>query len=333
MSCLYVTEVGATINFVGQRIEVKTKHDSRSVPIELLESIEIYGKAQMTSHAMCECMRRNIPVSFHKSSGYYLGRLNPPGGTNVARQRMQFRLTEDDSFSLNLAKRFISAKIHNQIVLLRRYSKNNNYKANDEIATMLKVEHRLERCTSSEELIGCEGYAARTYFQGMGRLVDEAFSFQGRSRRPPEDEFNAMISYGYSMLFHEIYAKVEKRGLNSYLAFLHKDKESHPALVSDLMEEWRPVIVDSTVMSLLNGHEITKEHFDIPEDKNGIFLNKEGRKIFISKMEKKFRSEMRYLAYVDYEVSFRRGLDLQVNQLIKAMEEQDPDTYMPVRIR
>lgn len=332
MSCLYVTEHGAAIGVNQNRLEVRNQDGSfRSVPIETLESIEIFGKSQMTTQAITECLRRGITVSFYSHGGEYFGRLVSTDFVNVSRQRMQFLKSSQEEFCLKLGKRIIEAKIHNQSVLLRRYERTNTKSVEEELGAIVRTEKRVERCENIEELIGCEGFAARQYFQGLGKLVRSDFKFEKRSKRPPRDEFNALISFGYSLLFHEIFSKLENRGLNAYFGFMHKDKEKHPALVSDLIEEWRAVIVDSVAMSLVNGNEIRKEHFQ--KDEKGTYLNKDGIKIFVNKLEKKMRTEIKYLDYIDYSVSFRRALDLQILQLIRGMEEDDPSRYHPIRIR
>lgn len=118
--------------------------------------------------------------------------------------------------------------------------------------------NKIMTCNRIEEMIGFEGQAAKYYFRGLAACIDKEFSFQGRSRRPPRDEFNSMISLGYSILMNEVYCKIEMKGLNPYFGFIHRDAEKHPTLASDMMEEWRAVIVDATAMSMINGHEIQK---------------------------------------------------------------------------
>ena len=157
--------------------------------------------------------------------------------------------------------------------------------------------------------------------------------FQGRSRRPPKDEFNSMISLGYSLLMNEVYCKIEMKGLNPYFGFIHRDAEKHPTLASDLMEEWRAVIVDATVMSMINGHEISKDQFYFDMDEPGCYITRDGLKIYLNKLERKFQTEIRYLKYTDYAVSFRRAILLQMERLTKAIEEGDADLYKPVIIR
>ena len=118
-----------------------------------------------------------------------------------------------------------------------------------------------------------------------------------------------------------------------YFGLLHRDKEKHPTLASDLMEEWRAVIVDSTVMSLINGHEIQKEDFIINGDEPGCFLTRNGLKIFLNKLNNKLQTKTKYLNYVDYPVTFRQGIVLQTEALVKAITAEDDFLYRPIVIR
>ena len=129
------------------------------------------------------------------------------------------------------------------------------------------------------------------------------------------------------------YCKIDTKGLNPYFGFMHRDAEKHPTLASDLMEEWRSIIVDSTVMSMINGHEIALDDFTTRLDEPGIYLQKKGLKKYLNKLEKKLQTSVKYLSYVDYSVSFRKAIQLQVNQLAKAIEMEDVNIYEPVRIR
>ena len=114
---------------------------------------------------------------------------------------------------------------------------------------------------------------------------------------------------------------------------MHKDREKHPTLASDLMEEWRAVLIDSTALSMLNGHELLLEDFYSGSDCPGVFLEQEGFKKYIKKLEGKFRTDSRYLSYIEYAVSFRRALDFQIAQFVKAIETENVDEYMPIEIR
>jgi CRISPR-associated protein Cas1 len=181
--------------------------------------------------------------------------------------------------------------------------------------------------------MGFEGQGAKAYFDGLSNLINPQFEFHGRSKRPPMDEFNSMISLGYSVIMNEVYSKIEEKGLNPYFGFMHRDKENHPTLASDMMEEWRAVIVDSTVMSMINGHEIQKDDFVFNLDEPGCYLTKNGIKLYLSKLEKKLQTEVRYLDYVNHSVSFRRGISMQMDTLAKAIEYEDAKIYKPIEIR
>lgn len=239
----------------------------------------------------------------------------------------------DTEFAATLAMKILCAKIKNQSVVLRRYEKSRGINLEEEQKMLTICKNKIMTCNRIEEMIGFEGQAAKYYFKGLAACIDKEFSFQGRSRRPPRDEFNSMISLGYSILMNEVYCKIEMKGLNPYFGFIHRDAEKHPTLASDMMEEWRAVIVDATAMSMINGHEIQKEHFNFSMDEPGCYLTRDGLKIYLNKLERKFQTEVRYLKYVDYAVSFRRGIFLQMEHLAKAIEEGNANLYEPITIR
>lgn len=333
MGLLYVNESGAVIGVEANKCTVQYKDGMKKmIPIESLEGITIMGRSQMTTQCAEECMVRGIPVAYFSKGGRYFGRLMSTGHINVERQRRQSELY-DTEFSLQLSKNIINAKIKNQSVVLKRYEKSKGLLLNEEQKMMDICRNKVLRCERIEESIGFEGQAARYYFQGLSKCIDDPFKFQGRSRRPPLDEFNSMISLGYSILMNEVYCKIEMKGLNPYFGFLHRDAEKHPTLASDMMEEWRAVIVDATAMSMINGHEIHKEHFISDLEEPGYYLTKDGLKLYLNKLEKKFQTSVRYLKYVDYPVSFRRAILLQMEQLVKAIEKGDANLYEPLVIR
>ena len=336
MSYLYINEQGASVRYESSRVIVKYKNDmTKSIPVELLEEISIFGAVQITTQCMQECLKRGINVIFYSKNGSYFGRLISTNHVNTARQRMQAAVYYDEEFKLNFSKKIIDAKIKNQIVIIRRYARNSLRRVNIEepVHFMQYMLKKVEKAQTVEQVMGFEGTAAKTYFKVLGQLADPKFYFEGRSRRPPKDPFNSMLSLGYAIVLNEIYGKLEARGLNPYFGLMHKDKEKHPTLASDLLEEWRAPLVDSTVLSLVNGQEINREDFYFEEEQEGIFLNKTAFNTFVSKLETKLSTHNKYLSYIDYSVSFRRGIDMQILQLIKAMEEKDADLYMPIIIR
>lgn len=333
MSYLYVNESSAKISTQSNYIVVEYKNGLvRKIPIETLETIQIFGPAQMTAQCTVQCIKKGIMVVYYSKSGAYFGRLESTGHVNVERQRMQCQLYQTD-FSLNLSKKIITAKIHNQLVVLKRYGRSVGNNLEEETKMIKIFENKILTSNTVEQIMGYEGSAAKYYFQGLAKVVNNEFKFSGRNRRPPKDPFNSMLSLGYSILMNEIYGKILSKGLNPYFGFMHSDREKHPTLASDLMEEWRAVIVDSLVMSLINGNEIKKEHFTKDEESLGIYLTEEGMRIYIKKYDKKVRTEAKYLEGLVSPVSFRHAIDLQISSLVNAIMNEDYDLYNPIKIR
>lgn len=333
LSYVFVDDDGAYIGCEGNYITVKNRDGMiRKVPIETVEAIYLFSSVQVTSQCIVQCLKRGINLSYYSKGGVYFGRLQSTNHINVLRQRKQAKLA-DTEFAVSIAKRVIKGKIHNQVVVLRRYSRSKEIKVEEELLSMKQAFNKIDTSENISVIMGYEGMAAKSYFAGLSKLVYEKFKFSGRSKQPPKDEFNSMLSLGYTILMNEIYSKIENKGLNPYFGFIHSDRERHPTLVSDMIEEWRAVIVDSMVMSMINGHEIFVDDFHCDIDEPGFFLYKNGMKKFLVKLEGKLCTEMKYLDYVDYAVNFRRAIDLQITQLAKAIEEEDSRIYSPIYLR
>lgn len=239
MCYLFVNENGAKINCRENYVAVSLHEEvMKKIPIENLEAIYLFSTVQITSQCVAECLKRGISLSYFSKGGIYSGRLHSTTHVNVHRQRKQASLANTE-FSLSWSKHIIQGKIHNQEIVLKRYARSTQIQVEDLIKGMRYSIHKINQCKNISEVMGYEGSAARFYFEGLSRMVIPTFAFKGRSKRPPKDEFNAMLSLGYSLLMNEIYGRVENKGLHPYFGFLHNDKEKHPTLASDLMEEWR----------------------------------------------------------------------------------------------
>lgn len=175
--------------------------------------------------------------------------------------------------------------------------------------------------------------AAREYFFVLGKIIKPDFKFYGRNRRPPKDPFNSLLSFGYTLLMYEILSKVQTAGLNAYCGILHADRDNSPALASDLMEEWRPVLVDSTVMSMIQGNEISIDDFETDENHEGVYINNIALKKFIKKFEKKMCKKVKYLGYSDDSYSFREALNIQVQKISECIKKDRPELYLPIIIK
>ena len=334
MSFLYITENGSKLSVEGGYFVVRQAKTTveRFVPKEQMESISIFGRTEITTACMQECLRRGIPICYYGSTGKYFGRLESTQHNKIKRLKKQIFLSEDKMFSLSMAKKFVGAKIHNQLVVLRRYEKNSPINVSEEIKGINAAKHKIEYTERIEKLIGYEGIAAKNYFHAISKLLDEEFKFNGRNRMPPKDPFNSMISLGYTLLLNEIVGIIESSGLTAYAGFLHKDQERHPTLASDLMEEWRATLVDSVVIGLIQGHEVKIDQFHKDEETGAVLLKPDTMKIFLKKFENRLRSETGYIDKT-YRMSYRRALKHQVLCLTRAIEFESPDEYIPIKIR
>lgn len=331
MSYLYIIENGAIININGGYFEVKYKDGlTRNIPKETLESVSLFGNISVTTPCIREFLKRGISVSYFSKGGAYYGRLESTSHKNIGRLKKQIFTSEDDLFSLEMAKNIIRAKINNQLVVLRRYSKDSNKDISEEVKSLKIYKDKVTHINSINELIGYEGNGAKYYFQGLSKIIKSEFKFKGRNRMPPKDPFNSLLSFGYTLLMHEIYGEIENKGLTPYCGYLHKDHERHPTLASDLMEEWRAVIIDFIVLSLIQGNEISIDEFDRDLDTGGVLLSDNAMKLFIKKYESKMRSINTYLGE---KTTYRKGLWHQVSALTKAIEENNPLLYTPIYIR
>lgn len=336
MSILYITEHGEKFSVRDGCFVIDSKGGlRRTVPQETLESVMIMGNIEMTTQCVKECLKRGITVTFLSKYGDYFGRLVSTTHHNADRIKKQIYAADDIQFRLKFAQKIQKAKIHNQMVILKRYIRNyvNIEDISEEYKYMSLSEKDIYRAKSIEEVTGYEGIAARYYFQALSKLVWNEFKFEGRSRRPPKDAFNSMISFGYTIVFHEIFAELESRCINPYIGFIHQIKNNHPALVSDLIEEWRAVLVDSLALSLIRGNEISIDEFSKDIETGAVIISDKGIKIIIKKLEQKMNTNMNYFSFLDGPISFRKGIWWQVKNLAKCIDEHNADLYEPLIIR
>lgn len=330
MSNLYINENGAVVGVSDGKCQItKGGEVIDSIPVNTLDGITILGKSQLTTQMVEYCLTNGIAVSYFSKGGKYFGRLESGEHANATRQRLQCKLYEED-FAMKFSKNIVAAKIYNQKVVLNRYAVSRDIDCDDNIKNINILKKKAESAKTFSDLGGYEGMAARLYFEGLGKCVDEEFTFSKRSRRPPKDEFNSMIGLGYTILIREIQCQLESHGLNAYLGFMHRDRYNAPSLACDLVEEWRAIIVDATVMSLISRHMIHKEHFD--RDSEAVYLNREGCKIFLNWLERKLNTKIQYIAGVE-SMDFRHAIDAQIISLIDAMDNNDAGLYQPIRVR
>lgn len=331
MSFAYITEKGVTISKQQGRFVVgRNRETILEIPEETLEGLLVADTVQLTSQAMVSLLNQGVPVTWLSSKGKYFGRLESTRHVNVSKQKQQF-LLQDRPFSLELSRRVLMAKVRNQLTLLRRYNRERQIPSvMIDIHNMMTMADHMKTADERDMLMGYEGMAAKIYFSALGKMVDPSFSFEKRSKRPPLDPFNSLISFAYTLIMYELFTAITNEGLHPYVGFLHALKAGHPALASDLMEEWRPILADSFVLSLIQHHEIKADHFYKDEESQGVYLTTEGRKIFFQAYEKKMRSTNQY---IEGKHSYRRSLNYQVSQYSQALMAESVITYEPILIR
>jgi CRISPR-associated protein Cas1 len=286
-----------------------------------------------------------IPVTYFSMGGWFYGITRGHTLKNVFLRMEQFRLARDETKCLSLARQFVHGKIRNHRTLLMR----NHLEPPEPI--ILKLKRASEDAlvaTSIEELLGIEGAAASQYFQqfnGMVKIADELaeepnptkdvkqlafnFNFTNRNRRPPTDPVNAMLSLAYSMLSKDCTLAALAVGFDPYIGFFHQPRFGRPALALDLMEEMRPLIAESTVLSCINNRVVTEK--DFVRAGQAVNLTAPGRKRFFQMYEQRMSSLITHPLF-DYKVSYRRALELQARLLAKTLTGEIAE-YVPLLTR
>ncbi|NLD18161.1 MAG: CRISPR-associated endonuclease Cas1 [Tissierellia bacterium] len=326
---IYITTQGSRLSLDEGRVNISQPEGmTRSIPKEQIESISIFGKVQITSDVINHCLSRGIPINYFSGRGKYFGRTYTTSHSDIYRLKQQIKLSENEDFALELSKNIVSAKVNNQITLLRRYEKTRN-NLTDIIKEMSIVSRKIKSANNLSELRGFEGYIARLYFGGISKCINPIFEFKGRNRQPPKDPFNSLISLGYTILLNEIVGNLEAVGLNPFCGFLHEDRERHPTLASDLIEEFRTPLVDSLALNLCN-NKLKEE--DFYKEDEAVFLEKETLKIYLEELENKMNISQNY-RQDDSPSTFRRTIGLQCRDLVRAIKEEDPSQYKPLWTR
>lgn len=330
---LYLTEQQSKVFLKGGRIIIESDTIKREVPCEIIDAVILFGNIQLSASFIRFCMKRNISISFFSIKGAYFGKIESTSSNNILRLRKQLDVTKDQEFCLSMSKKIVEAKAHNQLTIIRRYKKHANVDIGNSISKIEQQKKTIAESRTINHLLGKEGYIAKQYFTILSKLVPNEFRFKGRSRRPPRDAFNSMLSLGYTLLLHEIVGYIEAARLSPYAAFLHQDSENHPTLASDLIEEWRSVLIDSLVLNLVINKKMKKTDFVTYEDQEGVFLTEESLKKFLSEYVKKLETKQKYIGALRNETSFRKAIFHQVRSLVQAIEYEDTDLYNPIIIR
>jgi CRISP-associated protein Cas1 len=242
----------------------------------------------------------------------------------------QVQRSFDQEFILRQAGAIVGAKLHNSRLLLMRLNRRRKTEvATQAIAQLAELLPLAAGAPSVEVLLGYEGQGASLYFPAFATLLKGEFEFSKRTRRPPTDPVNSLLSLGYTLLSQNLHSMVEVAGLHTHFGNLHVPRDNHAALVSDLMEEFRALVVDSLVAYLINSKIFTPEDFTPPDERGGVYLHPDGLKRFLHHWEKRLLTRVVH-PHTGHKVSHRRCFELQVWEYIGCLTGQR-DVYRPMR--
>lgn len=300
LNTLYVTTHGAYLSKDGENIVIKVENEERfRIPVHNVEGIVCFGFMGASPSLMSMCAERNIAMSFLSENGYFLGRVSGPVSGNVLLRRKQYRLADDMQFSQQISCVFVAGKISNSKTVLQRVLRDHQDDVNrlvleKAIHTLSVKQKQALKCVDNNVLRGIEGEAAFTYFGVFDQLIiaqKSSFYFNGRNRRPPMDNVNAMLSYVYTLLMHEVRSALESVGIDPCVGFLHTDRPGRQSLALDMMEEFRPFLADRLVLSLINRKQVDAKGFASCEA-GGIIMNENTRKDILTAWQKRKQEEI-----------------------------------------
>lgn len=317
---LIVQEHGARVGLDAKQLKITSKDGQVSTArLAHTSHVVLYGNAQISTQATVELLRRGIPVCYFSTGGYFLGRTVANDAKNVALRVAQYQRLSDPGLKLKLASGIVRSKLLNSRTLLRR----NGEDVGVALKELKRLSRKAELAESVESLLGIEGTGARTYFEAFpnvlrpqqGQTVE--FDWNGRNRRPPTDPVNAMLSLCYSLLTKDMALAVTVAGLDSMFGFYHQPRHGKPALALDLMEEFRSLIADSVVITVVNTGEVQAN--DFIRAAGSCALSAAGRRRLIGAYERRMGQEITHPVF-GYRITYRRVLEVQARLFARLIQ-------------
>lgn len=348
MSILYVVEQGAVIAKSGDRVLVSKERETlQSVPSFALEQIVVFGRVQITAPARDLLLEKEIDTVFMTRGGRFRGRLTAYTGGNIELRQAQFRCCEQPDFLVDLGRRFVEGKLSNCRAVLRRHQRRlHSPEVERALLRMRKSLGALQRGQTLDEIRGYEGDGSASYFGCLNHLLRQpGFEFRRRTRRPPLDPFNALLSFGYTMLLGTVMTAVHVVGLEPYLGALHAPAKGRPSMGLDLMEEFRPILVDSLAIRAVNRRQFLPEEFEYrqegppvtfedgetpPLSEYPVLLGRLGVKKWIALYEEQLKGKIDYPRY-GCRLSFGQIIQEQARLLARHFLGEEPYQAFVVR--
>jgi len=334
LNTLYVQTQGAYLHKEGECVVVEIEKEVRlRVPVHNLQGLVCFGNVLCSPFLLGHCASNGVNVAFLTQFGRYLGRFEGEVSGNVLLRRAQYRAADDPELCLQLARSMVQAKLANTrtVVVRGRRDGSGNVEELNRAAERLK--HFVRAAGQAEcldDLRGVEGEGAKSYFATFNELLtrqQETFRFTVRSRRPPTDRVNALLSFLYTLLMFDMSGALSANGLDPQVGFLHADRPGRKSLALDLMEEFRSWWADRLALSLINRKQIQSADFRV-EESGAVFLNEKGRRTVLDAWQKRKQEELRH-PFLEETVAL--GLFPHIQALLLARHLRgDLDAYPPV---
>ncbi|WP_203362560.1 type I-C CRISPR-associated endonuclease Cas1c [Bacillus sp. REN10] len=335
LNTLFITQPDVYLSLDGDNIVLLKEQDKLGrLPLHNLESVVSFGYTGASPALMGYCADRNISLIFFTKNGRFLARVIGQSKGNVVLRKKQYRISEDETAAAKISRNFIVGKIYNQKWMIERMTR--DYPLRVDVVQFKEVSKQLSSiilevraCEDLESLRGWEGQAAVSYNKIFNQMIlqqKEDFYFHLRSRRPPLDNVNAMLSFAYTLLANDMAAALEGVGLDAYVGFLHRDRPGRASLALDVMEELRGVYADRFVLSLINKKVMNKDDF-FKKENGAVIMTDEARKKFLAAWQNKKQDKITH-PYLGEKISW--GLVPHAQALLLARYlRNDLDEYPP----
>lgn len=339
LNTIYLTQPDFYVFKEGETIVIEKQGQKiLQLPIHNIEGIVVMNQLTITPALMEMCSENKIHISFISFTGKFLVKIQNPIHGNVRLRRKQYRVADSKADSLLLAKNFVTGKVYNCRCVLQRLLRDHSEKIETEkIDQVIRALNRtlrvIEKAPDLQKLLGIEGEAAKYYYSIFGSLItnpDTLFCFNGRSRRPPLDEINAMLSFFYTLLAHDVEAALETVGLDPQVGFYHQERPGRSSLALDIMEELRPYIVDRFVVTLINNRQVNINDF-VKKENEAVLIEPEARKKLLNIWQQR-KQETIIHPFLKEKIEI--GLIPYVQALLMARYvREDLDGYPPFLMR
>lgn len=331
MGTAYITQEDAFIGKTDERLTVKAdKKKILDVPLIKVDGIVILGRATVSPAVISELLDRHIPLTFLKPTGKYLGRLEPEMTKNIFVRKAQWQAEGESAQAIHLVRAFIRGKLKNyRNSLLRRQRKQEHLDLTPSLTKIEQAIAPIDTTFNINSLRGLEGAGSAAYFACFNQLITNSqFTFIHRNRRPPKDPVNALLSLGYALLRHDVQSAVNIVGFDPYLGYLHCQHYGRPALALDLMEEFRPLVVDAVILHAINHKLLCVDDFEEESFSHAVFLTKDALKSFLRLYEQKKQSEFKH-PVLGRKCTYQEAFEIQARLVAKYLMGET-DKYPPL---